>query len=155
MVNQNKQEIEEVKLIRILQKDIEGDKKVLHGLTMIKGISWSFSNAICVKLGIDRNKTIQELSEQEIEKITEFMKKPELKDFLINRRKDFDSGEDLHLNGADLNLRNEFDVKRLRKIKSYKGVRHQNGLPVRGQRTKSNFRKNKRKGNVGVKKKKK
>ncbi len=53
----------------------------------------------------------------------------------------------------DLKLRKEFDLKRMKKIKSYKGVRHIVGLPVRGQRTKANFRRN-RKPSVAAAKKK-
>jgi small subunit ribosomal protein S13 len=72
-----------------------------------------------------------------------------------NRQKDFDEGEDKHISASDLRLRKDFDVKRLRKIKAYRGIRHAAGLPVRGQRTKANFRKNRKKsGAVGVKKKK-
>ena len=65
---------------------------------------------------------------------------------------DFETGEDKHLIGADLELRKEFDIKRLKKIKTYKGYRHGAKLPLRGQRTKGNFRRNKAKG-VGIKKK--
>ena len=142
---------EEVKLIRILSKDIPGNKKIYAGLTLIKGISWSFSNALCKKIGIDKDKRIEELTDEEKKKIAEFIKNPELPLFLKNRRNDLDSGENKHLIGSDLNLQKEFDIKRLKKIKSYKGVRHAAGLPVRGQRTKSNFRRNRRKsGAVGV-----
>jgi len=81
------------------------------------------------------------------------MKSPELPVFLKNRRNDFDSGEDVHMSGVDLKLRTEFDLKRLKKIKSYKGVRHAHNLPVRGQRTKGNFRRN-RKPSVAAAKKK-
>lgn len=148
------QEQEEVVLVRILGKDLLGDKKLLPGLTGIAGISWSLSNALCNVMGLDRNKRIQELSKEEIEKIEEFCKRLEIPSFLKNRQNDFESGEDQHILGADLKLRKEFDVKRLRKIKSYRGGRHQFGLPVRGQRTKSNFRKNRRKsGATGIKKK--
>ncbi|MDO8517486.1 MAG: 30S ribosomal protein S13, partial [Nanoarchaeota archaeon] len=73
--------------------------------------------------------------------------------FLVNRRKDYESGENKHLYGADLDLQKEFDIKKLKKMRAYKGIRHQLGQPVRGQRTKSHFRKEKkRKGAVGVKK---
>ena len=149
------EKIEEgVGLFRILGKDIPGNKTVLVGLTMIKGISWSFSNALCHKLEIDKNKRIQELSAKEIEVIVNFVKNPDLPKFLINRRKDLDSGEDKHLYGSDLDLRKDFDIKRMKKIKSYKGVRHILGQPVRGQRTKSHFRVNRKKsGAVGVSKK--
>lgn len=146
---------EEVNLVRILGKDIRGDKKVAVGLTKIRGISWAFSNALCIILNIDKNKKVQELSKEELERIENFSSEINLPSFLKNRQKDFDTGEDKHIIATDLRLREEFDIKRLRKIKSYKGNRHAVGLPVRGQRTKSNFRKNRKKsGAVGVKKKK-
>ena len=105
-------------------------------------------------MGIEEERRIQDLSGEDIKAIEEGIKNAEFPSFLKNRRKDLDSGDDLHLNGADLDLRKEFDIKRLRKIKSYKGARHGAGLPVRGQRTKSNFRKHRKKGGaVGVKKK--
>jgi small subunit ribosomal protein S13 len=142
-----------VTLVRILGKDIRGDAKLMAGLTKIKGISWPFANAICHILKLDGNVRIQELGEKNIKLIEEFMQNPGVPAYMKNRQKDFEDGEDKHIIGSDLRLRNEFDIKRLRKIKSYKGVRHGMGLPVRGQRTKSHFRKNKKKsGAVGVKK---
>lgn len=147
-------EAEDFKLIRILSKDIRSNRTVYSGLTEIKGVGWTFSNALCKKLGISKNKKIEELSTDEMKKIEEFIKNPDVLSFIKNRRKDFDSGEDKHLNSSDLDLQNEFDIKRQKKIKSYKGVRHSANLPVRGQRTKANFRKNKKKsGSVGVNKK--
>ncbi|MEJ2267787.1 MAG: 30S ribosomal protein S13 [Nanoarchaeota archaeon] len=143
----------EEKIVRILSKDIEGKMKIYAGLTKIKGISWAVSNMICKKLGLDKNRKIGSLTKEEIEKIGDFIKKSkELPKNLINRRKDLETNEDKHLIGSDLELRKEFDIKRLKKIKSYKGYRHMSGLPLRGQRTKGNFRKNKAKG-VGIKKK--
>ncbi|MAH49360.1 30S ribosomal protein S13 [Candidatus Pacearchaeota archaeon] len=143
--------VSEERLIRILGKDISGRKKVLAGLISVKGISWSFANAVCKKLKIDKNKKIGDLSEAEKTQISDFVKNPNVPSFLKNRRKDFDSGEDKHLNGSDLDLRKDFDIKRLRKIRAYRGARHAVGLPTRGQRTKSNFRKNRKKsGAVGV-----
>jgi small subunit ribosomal protein S13 len=144
----------EGKLVRVLGKDLRGEMKVSSGLTKIPGISWAFSNAICKSLKIEKDKKIQEISEEEMKVLEEFVKNPELPGFLKNRQKDLEGGEDKHVSGSDLKLRKEFDIKRLRKIKSYRGNRHALGLPVRGQRTKSNFRKNRAKsGAVGVKKK--
>ena len=71
---------------------------------------------------------------------------------MLNRRKDIETGEDKHLLGSDLKLRKEFDLKRMKNIRSYKGVRHALGLPVRGQSTRSHFHKGK---SLGVKKPKK
>ena len=142
----------EDRLVRILSKDIEGKMTIYAGLTKIKGISWAFSNAICKKLRIDKKRTIGNLTDKEIEKITEFVKNPDVPSYLINRRKDFETNEDKHLIASDLDLKKEFDIKRLKKIKSYRGYRHLAGLPTRGQRTRSHFRKNKSKG-AGIKKK--
>ena len=155
MAQKGEQAREEASLVRVLGKDIRGNKKLGAGLTDITGISWAFSNAICKALGLDKNKKVGELSEGDIKKIEESIENLEVPSFLKNRQKDFESGKDGHLLGSDLKLRIEFDVKRLRKIKSYRGVRHANKLPVRGQRTKSNFRKDRRKkGSSGIKKKK-
>ena len=114
----------EESLIRIMSTDIAGNKTVYSGLTKIKGVSWSLANGICHQLKIDKNKKVGELSKEEIEKIGEFIKNPNVPKFLVNRRKDFETGEDKHLSTSDLDLQKEFDIKRLRKIKSYKGVRH-------------------------------
>jgi len=141
-------------IIRILQTDIPGNKKILTGLTYIKGVSWSISNAVCKILKINPDKKIEELDEKEIEKITEFLKNPKLPSFLVNRRKDFETGKDNHLITNELDMKKEFDIRRLKKIRSYRGLRHALGLPTRGQRTKSHFRSKGKKKAVGVKKKK-
>ncbi len=140
------------RMVRILSQDIEGGMKIYPGLAKIKGVSWGLSNAVCKKLKIDKNRKIGSLTSDEIKKITEFIKNPEVPEFIVNRRHDFETGKNKHLTGTDLELRTEFDIKRLKKIKSYKGIRHSAGLPVRGQKTKSNFRKNRAKG-MGIKKK--
>lgn len=141
----------EERIVRILSKDIEGKMSLYSGLTKIKGISWAISNAICKKIGLDKYKKIGALTEEEIKKISEFMKKPNFPNGILNRRNDLESGENQHLLGSDLELKKEFDIKRLKKIKSYRGLRHLSGQPVRGQKTRSHFRTNRRKG-AGIKK---
>ena len=69
---------------------------------------------------------------------------------MLNRRRDYETGTEKHLLTGDINFTIESDKKREMKMKSYKGVRYQAGLPVRGQRTRSNFRPNK--GKVTLKK---
>ena len=151
--NYKRKKEEEVTLVRILGRDVRGDIKIKSALTKINGISWAISNAICKILKLDEEKKIQDFDKDELARIEDFMKAPELPSFLKNRRNDLDSGEDLHMSGMDLKLRKEFDLKRLKKIKSYKGARHAAQLPVRGQRTKGNFRRN-RKPSVAAAKKK-
>lgn len=152
-IHKGKEEKMEV-LVRILSTDIPGSKNIYSGLTYIKGISYSIANAVCLQLNLDKRRRISSLSKDEIEKISLTVKKLNVPSYLLNRRYDFDSGEDKHLITTELDLKKDFDLKRLKKIKSYKGVRHSKGLPVRGQRTKSHFRKKGKNKVVGVKKKK-
>ena len=133
-------------LIRILGTDIDANLSVLYGLAKIKGVSVMFSNAICVTLNFNKNSKISELTEKETEKLENFLnnpKKDKIPTWLLNQRKDLETGEDLHLASKDI----EFDLlqlkRRIGKLKTYKGLRLRNGLTVRGQRTRSNFRKNK------------
>jgi len=148
----SQQEKREERLVRILSKDIEGKMKVYAGLTKIKGVSWAFSNAVCKILKIDKTRTIGSLSDGEIQRISEFIKNPELPNYIMNRRRDIETGKERHLTGTDLDLRKDFDIKKLKKIKSYRGLRHLAGQPTRGQRTKAHFRTNRKKAS-GIKKK--
>ena len=138
--------------VRIANQDIDGNKHVYYGLARIYGVGYAYANAICEVGGIDREKKIGNLSPEEIKKIEELLKSPKgIPIWALNRRKDVDTGNDTHMISSDLKLRIDFDVRKMKKIKSYKGVRHGAGLPVRGQRTKSHFRTG---GSVGVQKKK-
>lgn len=139
-------------MIRVANTDLNGNKHIYVALRKIKGVSFMFSNAICNILNIDKEKKAGTLNENEVKAIEAIIENPsKFPKWLLNRRKDYDTGEDLHIFGARLKLRKEFDIKRLKKIKSYRGMRHAFGLPVRGQRTRGHFRKGK---SVGVQKKK-
>ena len=161
-VNSEKETVKPVKeknefsIIRVLQTDIPGNKNTLTGLTYIKGGSWSLSNAVCKILKLDETKKIKDLDEKEIKMISEFLSNPksEIPRFLINRRNDFETGEDFHLIGASLDMKKEFDIRRLKKIRSYRGLRHAFNHPTRGQRTRAHFRSKGKKKAVGVKRKK-
>jgi small subunit ribosomal protein S13 len=141
-------------IVRIVQTDIPGHKNILTGLTYIKGVSWTISNATCKILGIDPKRMISDLKAEDITKITDFLKNPQIPSFLMNRRNDFETGEDSHMISTDLDMKKEFDIRRLKKIRSYRGLRHAFGHPTRGQRTRSNFRSKGKKKAVGVKSKK-
>jgi len=142
---------EEKQMIRILNVDIVGSKPIYYALTKIRGIGYSVSNAVCSKLGIDKSKRIGTLSPDEVKKIEDIIKSEgKLPSFLMNRRKDRDSGKDRHITGTDIAFMKAFDIKRFKTIKSYKGIRHALGLPVRGQSTEHHFRHGK---TIGVKKK--
>lgn len=148
---------EEFSLVRIMQTDIPGNKKIFTGFTYLKGISWTLSNAICKNLALDPDKKIGDLTPEEIRIITGYIEKDlaKLPSYLLNRRKDFETGEDSHITGTSLDMKKEFDIRRLKKIRSYRGLRHALGQPTRGQRTRSHFRTRKKNKAVGVKTRKK
>mgnify|MGYP001563332737 CR=1 FL=1 len=141
--------------VRIANTDLDGNKYIYHALTKIKGIDFMFSNAILNVAGIQKNKKAGYLSDGEAARIDEIIKEPSkfgIPSWLFNRKKDPEYGNDKHLIGATLTFTQDNDIKMMKKIKSYRGIRHILGLPVRGQRTRSNFRKNKGKV-LGVKRK--
>jgi len=137
---EEQKEFLEEALVRILGTDIPGKASVYAGLTRIKGLSWSMSNSVVLSLGLDKKRKISSLSPKEIESITAFVKSPKVPEWMLNRRKDFETGVSKHLLTTDLDYARESDIRMMKKIKSYKGWRHAFGQPVRGQRTKSHFR---------------
>lgn len=143
-------------IIRIANADLDGNRPILQALRKIKGVSFMFSNAVCNISGIDHNKKAGNLNDAEIKKLSEIVENPlkfNIPEWLFNRRKDIDDGTSKHLLTGDLKFQHETDIKILKKIRCYRGMRHAYGLPVRGQRTKANFRKNKGKVSLGVRKK--
>lgn len=142
-------------IVRVFKTDLDGNKYIVDSLRKIKGVSFSFANMTCRAVGIQPNKKTGNLSEEEIAKLDEVIRNagnyaPE---WVLNRRKDVETGQNKHLVGSDLDFSKETDIRNLKKIKSYRGIRHAKGLPLRGQRTRSNFRKNKGRGPGVIKKK--
>ncbi|MFA5797734.1 MAG: 30S ribosomal protein S13 [Candidatus Woesearchaeota archaeon] len=142
-------------IVRIVSTDIKGEKKVNMGLHKIKGISFMFSNFVCYNAKVDPFKKIGNLTDEEVLRLEDVIRNPAKYNapaWILNRRNDYETGHDMHLITTDLTLMLDNDLKRMKKVKSYKGLRHMWGLPVRGQRTKSNFRKNKGKVSLANKK---
>ena len=140
-------------ILRITDTDVDGTLKVPYALRKIKGVSLSLANAILRKAGINPDTRAGLLSEAEVEKIEEIIKEPAkfgIPNWLLNRRKDFETGKDSHLISADLTLRTKMDIEHEKELKSWRGYRHAYGLKVRGQRTKTTGRSGKA---LGVKKK--
>ena len=147
-VKQKKESFESTEtLVRILGYDIPGSRNLYAGLTRVKGVSWALSNAVLLKLGYAREKKVATLTKDEIQKIEATLRAMPVPDFMKNRRNDFETGKTSHLLASDLDMQKDFDIKRMKKIRSYKGIRHGLKLPVRGQRTRSHFR---AKGRVAV-----
>ncbi|MEE8402063.1 MAG: 30S ribosomal protein S13 [Candidatus Hydrothermarchaeaceae archaeon] len=141
-------------LVRVAGSDLDGKKKVDYGLTKIKGIGLRMAGAICEVAGIDKARKVGYLTEKESEtlgKAVEGLHENGVPPWMYNRRRDYSTGRDIHIIGSDLLMSLRDDLNRLRKIRSYRGIRHETGLPVRGQRTRTGFRGGK---TVGVTRKK-
>ena len=107
-------------MARIAGVDLPRDKRVEVGLTYIYGIGRSRSLEILKKANVDPDTKIKDLTETEVSKLREII-------------------ETYHVEG-DLRRDIALNMKRLREINCYRGIRHRRGLPVRGQRTKTNAR---------------
>ncbi|HIJ99113.1 TPA: 30S ribosomal protein S13 [archaeon] len=143
------------KLVRFMRKDLPGEVIVERALRKIKGISFMTARAIRIKSGIPKLAKFGDLNESQLTTLSKVLEAPQKHNipvWLLNRRKDLVIGVDSHKIEADLDLAQREDLQRMKRIRSYKGVRHILGLRVRGQRTRTTGRKGK---TIGVAKKKK
>lgn len=130
-------------IVRIGGRDVKGNTSLRHALIKMKGVNFPFANAICTVMDLNPKNKIGKFSKDQIKEIEEVAKNPKknnIPDWILNRRRDPETGENKHLIGADLELQEKFDIRKMKKMKSYKGIRHAHGLPVRGQKTKGTFR---------------
>ena len=108
-------------MVRLLGLNLPDEKKIGYALTLFYGIGWSTATDILQNLEIDKNKRVDQLKEDELKKIIAVIEK--------GHKIEGDLREEIALN-----------VKRLKEMGSYRGIRHLRGLPVKGQRTRSNAR---------------
>jgi small subunit ribosomal protein S13 len=140
-------------IVRIVETDLDGTLKIGHALSIIKGVGIGLADIVIKKAGVSPDARIGFLSETEVEKLEDVIRKPSkygLPGWILNRPKDGATGKDLHLVGSDLTLQIKNDIEEMKKIRSWRGYRHAYDLKVRGQRTKVTGRTGKA---VGVKKK--
>ncbi len=141
------QEKKATSIVRMGGKDINGELNIERALTHIKGIGSNLSHSITfvveTKLSIPRSTHLGDLSESQIESIESVIKEPTkygIPVFMINRRKDSETGRDVHTIGADLTFAVRQDINRDVGIRAWRGYRHQRGQKVRGQHTRSTGR---------------
>ena len=137
-------------MVRIVGNDIPGERKMIVGLTQIRGVGYMFANTILNFLKINPNERIGYLSSEQIKSIENVIKNPLTSNFpswFLNRRKDVETGEDKHLITSDIAFTVRNDIEREKTVGSWRGIRHMFGLKVRGQRTRCTGRKG---GAVGV-----
>jgi small subunit ribosomal protein S13 len=137
-------------IVRIVGNDIPGERKLIVGLTQIKGIGFNFATAISSTLKINQNSNIGNLTEENVQAIEKLILNPIEAKFplwFLNRQKDIETGKDMHLLTSDIPFTLRNDIERERVTVSWRGYRHLSGLKVRGQRTRTSGR---RGGAVGV-----
>ena len=123
-------------MARIVGVDIPRNKKIAFSLCYIHGIGMSTALEICKTAKIDTEKRVQELSEKQISSIREVI-----------------SSLEINVEG-ELRSFNAMNIKRLKDVGAYRGLRHRRGLPANGQRTKTNARTRKgKKRTIGLGKK--
>ncbi len=108
-------------MARIAGVNLPNTKRLEIGLTAIYGIGHSTAQKICDDLGLDRNEKVKDLTDEEVTKLRNYI------------------DQNLEVEG-DLRRERTQSIKRLSEIGCYRGLRHRRGLPVRGQRTKTNAR---------------
>eukprot|EP00871_Galdieria_phlegrea_P004456 jgi/Galph1/5010/GphlegSOOS_G3609.1 len=141
-------------ILRILNTNIDGKRKVVYALTGIKGVGRRFSTLVLRKAEVDLNKRAGDLTAEEIDRIVTIIQNPrqfKIPDWFLNRRKDVRDGKYTQLISNNLDFKLREDLDRLRKIRAHRGLRHMWGLRVRGQHTKTTGRRGR---TVGVSKKK-
>ena len=141
-------------LVRVLGVILDGNLTLERALLKIKGVGPQISHSLKHITKIQKNTKIGNLGDEEIEELERIIENlnKHLPNWMLNRQKDIGTGEDIHLITSERDMALREDINRMKKIRSYKGIRHGQGLPVRGQRTRSTFRKG---ATLGVSRKKK
>ncbi|MFX1511387.1 MAG: 30S ribosomal protein S13 [Promethearchaeota archaeon] len=137
------EELEFQFIVRCAGADCPGDELIPYALTHIRGIGYRLAQLICEKAELDPTRRMGTITDDEVSLIEDIITNPSgfsIPTFLLNRCKDLTTGENTHQSGTDLFLANKSDVDLMKKVRSYKGIRHSLGLKVRGQRTKTTGR---------------
>ncbi|AGI47429.1 archaeal ribosomal protein S13P [Thermoplasmatales archaeon BRNA1] len=130
-------------IVRMANTDIDGQKHVVIGLQSIKGVGKRVAQIVAKKAGVDPAAKIGSLADEDVKKLEEdvlnYVEYAPV--WAINRQNDYESGEDMHLFGQDVDIIQGDDINRMQMIRCYRGIRHETHHKVRGQRTRSNGRK--------------
>ncbi|HUS79343.1 MAG TPA: 30S ribosomal protein S13 [Patescibacteria group bacterium] len=137
-------------IVRIHGSNLDGTKTLPYSLCDLRGVGIRVARTMIKSLGLDPNLRMGTISEADVRRLEDILDNPTARGiptWMLNRRKDVQTGQDLHVLGSDLALRQKDDIDVMRETRSWKGERHARGLKVRGQRTKTTARKGR---SVGV-----
>lgn len=141
-------------IVRMANRDLDGERTVRLALADLKGIGDRLSQIIVRKLNLPGDKRIGEIKEEDLDRLRDFVESKEYEGvpvWALNHRAEMVTGDDINVVSNDLDQIITDDINLMKKIKTYRGVRHERGKKVRGQRTRSNGRKGL---TVGVQRKK-
>lgn len=144
-MNEQKESIRYI--VRIAGKDLNGSLPIGRALTGIKGIGQRMAQNIAIAFekttGLEHGARLGALNEEQEKKLEEIVLSPKkfgVPAWSLNRKKEYETGQDLHFVTNELDFALRQNLQRLNEIKSYRGLRLVWGLPVRGQRTRSTHR---------------
>ncbi len=129
-------------IVRLANTDLEGARSVVYALSRVKGVGVRIAESVADLSKVSRTERIGNLTDAETDKIEETLGKlgEILPHWMVNRPHDWETGDDIHLFSSDVDLRLRDDINRMKMIRCYRGIRHEQGQKVRGQRTRSNGR---------------
>ena len=139
-------------IVRIAGRDLRGEKKLVSGLSELKGVGPNLACALINALRLDGKYRLGFLTDRQISDIEESipdLAKLGIPNWKLNRRKDVVTGSNIHQIGPDLDYSVKNDIEREKNTGSWRGVRHSLGLKVRGQCTRTTGRKGR---TIGVRK---
>jgi len=125
-------------ILRILNTNVDGRRKILYALTVIPGVGRRIANLVCKKAEINMHKRAGELTPDEIERMVAILQNPrqfKIPDWMLNRQRDRVDGKSSQLVSNAILVKLREDVETLKKIRSHRGLRHFWCLKVRGQHT--------------------
>ena len=129
-------------IVRIVNTDIDGQKRTVIGLQSIKGVGKRVAQIVAKKADVDPTVKMGSLPDEKVKEIEALVKSyvEYAPTWAINRQMDYETGADMHLFGQDLEIIQKEDINRMKMIRCYRGIRHEGHHKVRGQRTRSNGR---------------
>ncbi len=129
-------------IVRLVNTDVDGNKPIIIGLQSVKGVGSRVAEVVARRAGVNRIAKMGTLEDKEVEALEKLI--TTYADYApawaVNRQLDFETGDDMHIVGVNMDISLKDDLNRMKMIRSYKGVRHEGGQKVRGQRTRSNGR---------------
>ncbi len=130
-------------IVRIAETDLDGTKKLRGALLRIRGIGQTLAASLPRAVGLDSTVMLGSLNDEQLARLEAAIKNPLSVGIPVNcidRRGDPATGGSHHIISSNLMMTQKFDIDAMKKMRCYKGIRHELGLPVRGQRTRSSFR---------------